>query len=617
MYITDEVSLVCPENGAYRVKAIVSDGTTQQERLTSYFFVSVYEAYGSLQATITSAELNTDGITISCPRPEVTGGYPGENGYTYTYSCFDKNGVNVGVFEDSSEIVWVKTYYNSSFTVTCTVSDGKTSKNVNYGWFEVTAHAKLTELNIGPIIARLSDDQKGIIIRRPLAGGGTGQYFYRYTLNRLSDDNTPEYENSFNSDAEEVAAVTAKNGKYSVQVIVQDMHIYDESGNVILQGGHSSRSASTYWIEITGHDNQITIETPEDKSYPMDVLLLTNAKDGMICLRGDGRVDRVDTPYKFGLIERANERIWGTAITDEPDVIAYSHPYDPMDWKANEEIPEDGGGEIRQPTFDGDSFVALKRYSNYLLAFKKNAVWRIAGTDPSNITFRESRGIGTIAPGSIVSAQDYVWMMTWFGLARYNGSYSHPFQAEATRGFLQDRLTEQAVTSIAAIEHNGSIYMAYPADGSTVNNRMLIYTPMEQAFSLRTDIRVTRFLSYNGRLFYATADAPGCVFEMNNTGHPLPIHWVSGFQDMGIKGSVKSAFTVYFECEAAAKFPLTIGIRTEKKLKKKQLVITPGKAYHKTINVQGRYFRLELDTDTLEPFRINGGIRIHMELDPD
>lgn len=410
--------------------------------------------------------------------------------------------------------------------------------------------------------------------------------------------------------------MTARNGRYSVQVIVQDENVYD-GDIVILQGGHYSRSTATYWTDITGHDEEIEIERPEDKSYPMDVLLLTNAKDGMFCLRGDGQVLPVETPYKFGLIERSHERIWGTAIEDEPDVVVYSRPYDPMDWSADEELPEMGGGEVRQPTFDGDSFVALKRFSNYLLAFKKNAVWRITGSDPSNITFREGRGVGTIAPMSIVSTPSHVWMMTWFGLARYNGSYSHPFQAEATRGFLQDLLTDTDVGNIVACEHDGTLYMAYPADGSPVNNRVLMYTSQEQSFSVRDDMKVTRFLSHNNRLFYATADAPGRVFEVDSTGKPLPVRWVSGYQDMGIKGSIKSAFTVYFQCEAEAPFPLTIGIRTEKKLKQKQLVITPGKAYHKIINVQGRYFRVELSSDTLEPFRINGGIRIHMELDPD
>ena len=54
---------------------------------------------------------------------------------------------------------------------------------------------------------------------------------------------------------------------------------------------------------------------PVGSVAPVDVLLLSNAQDGMIMVRGDTfAVTRIETPKKFGVIERYAERIWGGAI---------------------------------------------------------------------------------------------------------------------------------------------------------------------------------------------------------------------------------------------------------------------------------------------------------------
>ena len=75
---------------------------------------------------------------------------------------------------------------------------------------------------------------------------------------------------------------------------------------------------------------------PEGSEASVDVLLLSNALDGMVMVRGDNlTVSVVSTPKKFGVIARYAERIWGGAITEDPDMLVYSAPYDPTDWAAN------------------------------------------------------------------------------------------------------------------------------------------------------------------------------------------------------------------------------------------------------------------------------------------
>jgi len=63
-------------------------------------------------------------------------------------------------------------------------------------------------------------------------------------------------------------------------------------------------------------------------------------------------VEAVETPKKFGVITRHAERIWGSGIPSDPDMLVYSAPYDPLDWTANVEQPQDGAGDILQPSWD-------------------------------------------------------------------------------------------------------------------------------------------------------------------------------------------------------------------------------------------------------------------------
>lgn len=63
---------------------------------------------------------------------------------------------------------------------------------------------------------------------------------------------------------------------------------------------------------------------------------------------------------------------------------------------------------------------------------------------------------------------------------------------------------------------------------------------------------------------------------------------------------------------------MTVGIRTEKKLKIKTVTLTNGKPRRVHINNTGRYFRLELSTPAqTSPWRILGNVTVNLELDYD
>ena len=351
---------------------------------------------------------------------------------------------------------------------------------------------------------------------------------------------------------------------------------------------------------------------------PVDILLFTNATDGMFCLYGDTlTVEPVETPYKFGVLARFNERIWGSGILSMPDSLVYSAPYDPFDWDLNHEIPEDGAGEVMQPSWDGDRFLALRQVGNYLLAFKRNAVWRVYGTNPGEFVIQQQFGGGTIEENTVAVSDEHVYMLGEKGIMRYDGNGVAPFQQDKVQDIIKS-VNVTALNKCVAGMRDGVYCVAIPVNGSAFCNAILEYNTREYTFSFRTGVTVDTFLQLNERLLYTSATEPGKLFELrDDIGQPLPVVWKSGFQDLGIKNAIKSAFLLYMLVEAETPVQIYVGIRTEKKLKQKVVNVRPGKATRVHLSNRGRVFGLEMKSLSSVPFRITGGVKIDLELDPD
>lgn len=383
---------------------------------------------------------------------------------------------------------------------------------------------------------------------------------------------------------------------------------------------------STYWtlngkrvdpktdgaIEVTAND-------------PIDVLIMTNADDGMFIVYGDSlevvpykvQPSSTNIEKKFGVLTRHAERIWGAAIPDQPDMLMYSTPFEPLNWEQNDEYPEDGAGDIQLPSWDGDSFVALRTYGSYLLAIKKNRVWRVSGTNPGEYYLKEQFGGGTIVENTVVVYNDYMFLLSYDGLMMYDGTAVQPFRQPYIKDLMK-RVNWQYVESAVA-GMRGMIYcLALPIDGSAVNNAILEYDTSEGTFNLRVGVYASSFLVYENALYYTDsrpADIAGRVMKLDGSGDALPMRYVTAYQDLGYKSITKSGFEIYLLADSD--MTVTVGIRTEKKLKSREVALIGGKAKRVRINVAGRSFRLELSVADTAAWCLSGGIQINMELDSD
>lgn len=390
---------------------------------------------------------------------------------------------------------------------------------------------------------------------------------------------------------------------------------------------------------------------PEGSEAPVDVLLLSNAIDGMFMLRGDNlTLTAVETPKKFGVIERHAERIWGGAIIGDPDMLVYSAPYDPTDWKAQTEIPEDGAGDILQPSWDGDSFTALRAFGSQLIAFKKTRVWRILGTDPGEYVFKEQYGGGAPYARTIVVDTERIFALTDRGVVVYDGLSVTPFQQQYAQSVFA-RMNKAALGEACACIWRDCYYCALPLDGADHCNAVLVYNTVENTWLLHDAVSVSTFLPSEEALYFTSPEAPSSVFTWSadswesGAACKAVTRWVTPWNDLGSKSIVKSVFDLYMTLEVQDRpVVLRVSMQTEKWIKTRYLHASPGEATARfagwgvrddlktsgrtpvsvpapqriRFNGSARRFRLIIESSPGgAPWRLVGGLQLAMESEMD
>ena len=381
---------------------------------------------------------------------------------------------------------------------------------------------------------------------------------------------------------------------------------------------------------------------PPGSPAPVDVLLMSNAKDGMIIIKPpytatvsnpSWTVESINTGgKKFGVIERYAERIWGGAIPDDPDMLMYSRPFDPTDWTAagaNEE-PEDGAGDVQQPSWDGDSFTALRQFGSQLIAFKGNRVWRVLGADPGEYVFKEQYGGGAPFANTIAVDVERIFMVERDGLALYDGLSVSPYAREAIEK-LWKTINRNAMSQMCGTLYKEKYYLSIPTGNNTVNNDMIVFNLSDRTILYYTDTFIESFMPTNDALYATSSSQPGKImlltYDSWETGvaSGKPTKWVTPWVDLGRKSYNKGGFEVYFSPEVR-KYPVTfrVSIQTEKKVKSKLVTVQPTLIRAKQKRVRfggtGRMFRLiieTLNTQSDVSWRLTGGIQIVVETDPD
>ena len=402
--------------------------------------------------------------------------------------------------------------------------------------------------------------------------------------------------------------------------------------------------------------------------HPVDVLLMSNAEDGMIEVDppekpttwGDvktgytwgtlktktwGQVRSeawsIDTSistggYKFGVIERYAERIWGGAIKEYPDRLVYSAEYNPKDWTENATYPEKGSGEIDQPSWDGDKFTALRSFGGQLSAFKGRRVWRVYGTNPGEYTFTEQYGGGAPFFNTICVDVERIIMADVDGLSVYDGMSVQPF-ARKLIDPLWRKINKNAMDQMCAALFKNKYYLAVPMGTSTVKNALIVLNLEENTILYYDDMNIESLMATENNIYATSSTVPGVIYDLGYDSWVLEkasggaTKWVSPWMDFGHKKVQKGGFDMYI-CPEVKDDPVTlkISIQTEKKTKTKEYTVNPLTAEQREAHKEhkfkklhfggtGRRFRVIIETASgnTAPWRLIGGLQMVVETDPD
>lgn len=374
-----------------------------------------------------------------------------------------------------------------------------------------------------------------------------------------------------------------------------------------------------------------------------DILLMSNDVDGMIVIRGDdldaryvslkignvtdGRAETV----RFSVLGRYAERVWGTGDPAYPDHIFYSRPFDPFDWTAEEnDIADQGGGEIRIPTWDGDSFITLNSFSGYLVAVKRNSVFEIRGTDPTTFTVHEAYGTdGPVQGETVCVDRNAMYFLTRTGLGMYDGAALQLLSRDALYELMRMRSQSDQDKAVACVcDHVYYLALAIKDEEneSGKDNNVVIELDTERGtFMIRRGIRVAAFYSLNGVVYYTDAHSPFEILRYNDPdassylGIPMHCLWETPWLDLG-KSLIKRDFVLRFTAEADEKdFPVEMTILTERREKKKTVILQKGRHdYRVKIQNAGKRVKLRIESSGRPSgWRIYGGVQVEYTYDED
>lgn len=373
--------------------------------------------------------------------------------------------------------------------------------------------------------------------------------------------------------------------------------------------------------------------TPDGEDEPHDVILFSNANDGMFMLDSQElTISAIETPQKFGIIARSNERIWGSAITDMPDWLYYSRTYNPRDWTeaGPDEQPEDGAGEVRQPSWDGDAFTTLRAFGDQLIAFKRTRVWRVVGTNPGEYIFKEQYGGGAMSANTVAVDANRIYMLGRDGVYAYDGNAVEPFGKEYPSAVFK-RMNVERIDEACGCIWRDKYYLAIPIDGSITNNAVITFDLHDGTWLLRTDLQVESWLPAETALYFTTFNDPyrvnRYVEDAWEDGEAIDEtqEWMTPWNDLNYPQKNKGPFAVYFSPEVKDKpADFTLTIDTEKGIKSKTVRIYPDMGYEKRMSreakvvrvpfaINGRRFRMRLLAKGGAVWRICGGILIHLD----
>lgn len=150
-------------------------------------------------------------------------------------------------------------------------------------------------------------------------------------------------------------------------------------------------------------------------------------------------------------------------------------------------IPEsfDPTYNIEVRTNDGDRITGLRSYNGGLIIAKERSFHRLVGDDPQNFLLQEiSDQYGCVSNRTMITWEDQIWFLDTKGIVQFNGAN---IEIKSTKiEPIMSSMNVAAARENACAIHNrkaNELWFAIPTDGATMNNTIVVYDYVVQAWT--------------------------------------------------------------------------------------------------------------------------------------
>lgn len=144
---------------------------------------------------------------------------------------------------------------------------------------------------------------------------------------------------------------------------------------------------------------------------------------------------------------------------------------------------------------DGDMITAITRQQGNIVIFKSSSIYTLYGSDQRNYQLKNVQpNIGCISPQSVVNIFNYLYFLYRDGIYTFDGS-----SVDLISGKIDEKINEIADPSkVSGAWYDHKYYLSYPKDGSTQNDRILVYNLMHESWSYYTGLNASIFNNFDG-----------------------------------------------------------------------------------------------------------------------
>lgn len=147
-------------------------------------------------------------------------------------------------------------------------------------------------------------------------------------------------------------------------------------------------------------------------------------------------------------------------------------------------VEADFNFEVR--TNDGDKITGLRTYGSNLLVFKKNSFHQLTGDSAENFLLSEvSAEYGCLSNRAIVRYEDVILFLSQKGICEFNGANVRIISNKIESIFRSMNIAAAEENAVGVHDQlRNEIKFIIPCDGATVNNCMIVYDYLADAWAV-------------------------------------------------------------------------------------------------------------------------------------